>query len=99
MPSAKFDWHPADVKAALEKRGITQTALARAHDYDASAPGKALHRPWPAMERIIAAALGRKPQEIWPSRYDAAGNPLQERRGRKTSISRRPGHVQKRAAA
>ncbi|HEY6433707.1 MAG TPA: helix-turn-helix domain-containing protein [Acetobacteraceae bacterium] len=70
------DWHPADVLAALKKRGRTLTSLSRAHGYHPTAAGKALKRSWPAIEAIIARELGRSPQEIWPSRYDANGDPL-----------------------
>lgn len=67
-PSAS-DWHPADVLAALKKRGKTLSGLSVDHGYHPTAAGKALKRPWPALEAIIAHALGREPAEIWPSRY------------------------------
>jgi Ner family transcriptional regulator len=67
--AAHQDWHPADVLAALKKRGKTLSGLSIAHGYHATAAGKALKHPWPAMEALIAAALGLKPEEIWPSRY------------------------------
>jgi Ner family transcriptional regulator len=64
------DWHPADVLAALKKRGKTLSGLSRAHGYHATAAGKALKKPWPALELLIAAELGLMPEDIWPSRYD-----------------------------
>jgi Ner family transcriptional regulator len=67
---SKTDWHPADVLAALKKRGNTLSGLSRAHGYHATAAGKALKRPWPAIEALIAAELGLTPADIWPSRYD-----------------------------
>jgi len=67
--SGKADWHPADVLAALKKRGKTLSGLSRAHGYHATAAGKALKKPWPALEAIIAAELGMVPEEIWPGRY------------------------------
>jgi Ner family transcriptional regulator len=70
------DWHPADVLAALKKRGRTLTSLSRAHGYHPTAAGKALKRSWPAMEAIIARELNVSPQAIWPSRYDGNGEPL-----------------------
>jgi Ner family transcriptional regulator len=63
------DWHPADVQAALKKRGFSLAGLSAANGYHATAAGKALKRSWPALEVLIAAAIGIPPQEIWPSRY------------------------------
>jgi Ner family transcriptional regulator len=63
------DWHPADVLAALKKRGHSLSGLSVAHGYHVTAAGKALKRSWPALETVIAAAIGIPPQEIWPSRY------------------------------
>lgn len=65
------DWHKADVKAALEKRGWTLAGLSRANGYHKSAAQVALWKPWPNMERLIAHALGLTPEEIWPSRYQS----------------------------
>jgi Ner family transcriptional regulator len=64
-----IDWNPADVLAALKKRGKTLSGLSRDHGYHATAAGKALKRPWPALEALIAAALDLAPEQIWPSRY------------------------------
>ena len=69
------DWHPADVLAALKKRGHSLAGLSVANGYHPTAAGKALKQSWPAMEAIVAAALALTPQEIWPSRYDIAGRP------------------------
>jgi Ner family transcriptional regulator len=63
------DWHPADVQAALKKRGHSLAGLSAANGYHATAAGKALKRPWPAVETLIAEAIGVPPQQIWPSRY------------------------------
>jgi Ner family transcriptional regulator len=67
----KQDWHPADVLAALKKRGKTLSGLSQDHGYHATAAGKALKKSWPAMEALIAAQLGLAPADIWPSRYDS----------------------------
>lgn len=74
------DWHPADVLAALKKRGLSLAGLSVASGYHPTAAGKALRRPWPAMEAIIAAELGLSPQHLWPSRYDPVGQPLPRKR-------------------
>ncbi len=76
---APIDWHPADVLAALKKRGQSLAGLSVAHGYHPTAAGKALKRPWPAMEALIAVALGLAPAQIWPSRYDASGQPIAAR--------------------
>jgi Ner family transcriptional regulator len=67
--NAASDWHPADILAALKKRGLSLAGLSAANGYHATAAGKALKRPWPAMESLIAAAIDTQPHEIWPSRY------------------------------
>jgi Ner family transcriptional regulator len=74
------DWHPADVLAALKKRGLSLAGLSVAKGYHPTAAGKALKQQWPAMERLLAEALGLVPQEIWPSRYDAEGRPINRTR-------------------
>ena len=69
------DWHRADIKAALEKRGFSLAQLALLHGYERSCTAKALHHPWPMMERLIADTIGVAPQQIWPSRYHHDGRP------------------------
>ena len=63
------DWHPARVKFELELRGWTLAKLSRESGYSPSAAGRAPRVQWPAVEKIIAAALGVPPWRIWPSRY------------------------------
>lgn len=62
-----MDWHPAQVKAQLEMKGTNLSQLAREHDY--AHINDVLHRSWLAAELIVAKALGMKPEQIWPSRY------------------------------
>ena len=69
------DWHPADVLAALKKRGHSLAGLSVANGYHSTAAGKALKQQWPAMEQLLAAAIGVAPRDIWPSRYDSQGYP------------------------
>ena len=61
------DWHPADVLAALKKRGRSLAGLSVANGYHPTAAGKALKQPWPAMELLLADAIGVAPQEMWPA--------------------------------
>lgn len=73
---AQEDWHPSDVKAAVEKAGWSLRQLGFANGYRGdSSLSEVFRRPWPKAERIIAKVIGRKAHEIWPSRYDAQGKP------------------------
>lgn len=63
------DWHSADIIAALKKKGTNLSALSREAGLASSTLANALRRPWPKGERLIAEALGEKPEKIWPSRY------------------------------
>ena len=74
------DWHPADIVAALRKRGWSLRRLSAHHGYHLGALANAIKGPWPRGELLIAEALGTRPERIWPSRYDRHGNP---NRGRK----------------
>ena len=75
-PFFDSDWHPADVQAALKKRGITMTGLAERHGYHFTAVSRATRQRWPEVQAIIAQALELEPQEIWPSRYHPDGTPI-----------------------
>lgn len=72
--SRKKDWHPADVVAALHKRGITLRKIAELHKVDPKAITKALRERTLPGERRIAEAIGVRPQVIWPSRYNPDGS-------------------------
>lgn len=69
------DWHPADIKAELEKAGWSLQQLSLQHGYVTGSLRMALRNPWPKAEAIIAAAIGHAPNQIWPSRYGQNGNP------------------------
>lgn len=74
--ASREDWHPADIKAALHKRGLTLSAVAKAHGLtDSTSLSAALVRSYPINERRIADAIGIHPKEIWPSRYNDDGSP------------------------
>jgi len=81
---ARADWHPADIKAALAKKGYTFARVARENGYVRNAPNSVLHKPWSQIERIVAEIIGVRAAEIWPSRYDRRGRPLRERTARVT---------------
>ncbi|EFV4427926.1 transcriptional regulator [Salmonella enterica] len=65
----KQDWHPADIIAALHKRGTSMAAVSREAGLASSTLANALSRPWPKGEWLIASALKVHPAIIWPTRY------------------------------
>lgn len=68
--TSRKDWHPADIKAALHKNGITLAGIAQAYGLkDSTSLSACLVRSMPANEKRIADALGLHPKDIWPSRY------------------------------
>lgn len=68
------DWHPADIVAGVIKSGWSLAQLSLEHGYShRGSLGLALRQPYPKAERIIADAIGVKPQVIWPSRYNLDG--------------------------
>ena len=73
------DWHPADIKAAMDKKGYSFARIAREYGYVRNSPNMVLRKAWPIMERIVAKIVGVKPAVIWPGRYDRRGHPLKER--------------------
>lgn len=72
---APQDWHKADIKAALEKAGYTLRGLAVLHGMSYSYFTIPLARPSVRAQTILANTIGVPPQQIWPSRYEADGNP------------------------
>lgn len=71
------DWHRADIKAALEKRGFSITRLAELHGIRPTTLAHTFDRPYPINERRIADVIGVPAHEIWPSRYNPDGSPRQ----------------------
>ncbi|HAX6668406.1 TPA: transcriptional regulator [Escherichia coli] len=78
MSRRKQDWHPAYIIAELRKKGTSLSEVSRNAGLASSKLQNALSRPWPRGEKIIAEALGRLPEVIWPSRYfDAKGSRIE----------------------
>jgi Ner family transcriptional regulator len=73
----RTDMHPADVMAALKKRGISMRKLSLRAGKNDSAVAQAVKNPVSSipMELLVADALGMKPEKIWPSRYYPSGKP------------------------
>lgn len=63
------DWHRADIRAELEKRGTSLRKLSREAGLSENTLRNALDRKWPKGEKIISDAIGVSPETIWPSRY------------------------------
>lgn len=74
-PKKGQDWHPADVKSALEKAGWSLRRLSRHHGYSDHFLALVFQLPYTTVkaERFVAEAIGRTPEEIWPSRFNADG--------------------------
>lgn len=66
---SKSDWHRADIVAAIIKSGTSLASLGRENGLSSTTLKNALDKPYPRAERIIAGAIGKKPEELWPSRY------------------------------
>lgn len=68
------DWHPADIKAAINKAGTTLAGIARAYGMKGSTSlSSTFTRSYPLNEKRIADAIGVHPKVIWPSRYNQDG--------------------------
>lgn len=68
------DWHPADIVAALHKRGLTLRKVAERCEVSPPAVIKALRERNLPSERRIAEAIGIPAHHIWPSRYNPDGS-------------------------
>lgn len=67
---SKDDWHREDIMAAIRKKGTSLAELGRHHGYaNATVLYNVFYKPYPKVERIIAAFLEVEPADIWPSRY------------------------------
>lgn len=83
---ALADWHPAEISAALHMKGYSLRQLSLLNGYgNPNSLAKALHRPYPLAEAIIAEALCIDASCIWPSRYGPDGKP-NRRRGQRALL-------------
>jgi len=75
----RVDWHSADIKAALNKKGWSFARIAREYGYAVNSPNQVLRSQWASMEEIITRIIGVRPWQIWPSRYNQNGEPLKSK--------------------
>lgn len=98
-PRPLTDMHREDIKAAIRKSGISLAELSAQAGYDPGAVSRTLRVPWPAVEAIIARQIGKRPEEVWPSRYHPDGSPRSRASSNDTKRGRRPRHRQIEASA
>lgn len=80
----KQDLSPLEVKKLILDTGITLSGLGKQHGFSQAAVSLALKVKSPFVQEVIAKRLGMRPQDIWPSRYDANGSPIRfDPRGRR----------------
>ncbi|AZC95318.1 helix-turn-helix domain-containing protein [Pseudomonas chlororaphis] len=70
-PDQRWEW----IKYQLRIKGTSLAILARGLGVSDTAVKNAKRTAYPRMERAIAKALGLKPIDLWPERWNADGNP------------------------
>ena len=65
-----------DIKYQLAKKGISFVGLDRKYGLSRGICRIAVSSPHAKGEQVIADALGMKPQDVFPNRYDEYGNRL-----------------------
>lgn len=63
------DWTRAEITYELKRRGTNIEKLSREAGLADKTLRNALEKKWPKGEKIIADAIGVRPEAIWPSRY------------------------------
>jgi Ner family transcriptional regulator len=63
------------IRYQLEARGLSWAELGRRHGVKRNTVLAVFYNPYPRMERAIAEAIGVRPEQIWPERYDENGRP------------------------
>jgi Ner family transcriptional regulator len=71
--------HRADIKAALEKKGYTLTAVDKEFGFKPGAARDALRTGRPSAEKAIAKILNIPPYLLFPSRFNRRGSRLDRR--------------------
>lgn len=92
------DWHKADIKAALEKKGYRLSDIGRELGFDPESANQVLFRKWGTMEQAIAKILGVRAEEIWPSRYQEPKKTVRSAVPRRSGRDRRTRPDRRKAA-
>jgi Ner family transcriptional regulator len=71
LNEASTDLSPAFVIALLHDKGLSLRRLALSKGYRPRTLSNALYRDYPRAERLIAKALGKRPEDLWPARIAA----------------------------
>lgn len=69
--AARREW----IKYQLRLRGWSVGAVSRSLGLARQTARQVFDHPYPRVEKAIARLIGRKPQELWPERYDERGKP------------------------
>lgn len=77
-PTLRWEW----IKYQLRARGTSLAQLSRELGVSDTAVKNAKRTAYPRMERAIAEALGLKPSDLWPERWNGNGTPHRIRRRR-----------------
>lgn len=78
-------YHPADIKAEIEKRGKTLAELSQQFGLNAGAVSQALKRPYKGGEIAISEFLKIPVHLLFPTRWDMKGNRVRPRYASKYS--------------
>jgi Ner family transcriptional regulator len=83
-------WHPADIVAAVRKKGSSLVKISADLGLTRSAASRALLLPHPRVNLAIAAVIGVAPHQLWPQWFDPDGRRIRARspRSRLSSTTR-----------
>jgi len=64
---------PSRIKYMLAIRQSSYAQIDREHGFPEKTCAKASRYPHASAEQAIASVLGKRPEQIWPARYDKGG--------------------------
>lgn len=68
------NWTRTTILFKLRERGLNAARMATDIGLTRSTFYSAMERPYPRVQKLIAAALDERVQDIWPQFYDRSGN-------------------------